>query len=95
MEAQFTSPPMVSEEAFEEQPWFGLAHQAFRNGREAGAHAAGLHIGRRAERSLYTIQADQLDGAVTSVVMCGLAVRQYSACEGDGTVTFQIMDASI
>lgn len=71
----------------------GLYFQAagdWRNGREAGAWAAGIAAASLGQRVHVEFDRDQVDGAVTSLVHAACTVRPYSQSDGWSSQTLEI-----
>lgn len=58
-------------------PWFTA--QRWRNGREAGAWAAGICHGMEGQRVHVQFAHDQVDGAATSLISASVTIRPWSA----------------
>jgi hypothetical protein len=73
-------------------PYNGPVYPAigWRNGREAGAYAAGVAQGRAGERMHILIEPHHVDGAATSLVHAGATVRPYSTKDDSGLVEVEV-----
>jgi hypothetical protein len=69
-----------------EGPWFAAG--AWRNGREAGAWAAGICHGLEGQRVHVMFGTDHVDGAVTSLIAAHVTIRPFSG--DDATRTLEL-----
>lgn len=72
-------------EQWDEWPYYHLGGFDWRNGREAGAYAAGVVLGIPEKCARVEVSKDYADGAVLSMVSGGLCVQSY-AHNGDSIV---------
>lgn len=71
-----------------EWPYWAAGNYSWRNGREAGAHAAGLISASPEKCGLVEVPLDYADGAVIAMVSASLSVEAYS--ESESTRTFKV-----
>lgn len=74
-------------------PCFFAGPPTWRNGREAGAHLAGIVLVIPEKHAHVTVPSDYADGAVLAMVAGGLQVEAFS--EGDGKRTFAVRSAYV
>lgn len=80
--------PMMQEPAPSMWPYWAPSSFSWRNGREAGAHAAGLVCASPEKCGLVEFPKDWADGGVLALVAASLSVEGYS--EGESTRTFKV-----
>ena len=72
--------------------WYlGLETGSFRNGREVGQYASGLHVARGERVTHFALLPDHVDGAVTALVAHDLTVRVFSrSFDPQNSVTIEV-----
>lgn len=80
--------PTMTEPREGEWPYWVAGEVTWRNGREAGAHAAGLVSASPEKCGLVEVPTAYADGAALAMIAASLAVESYSSSET--TVTFRV-----
>ncbi len=79
--------PTMTEPPYGELPYWVAGEATWRNGREAGAHAAGLVAASPEKCGLVEVPTGYADGAALAMIAASLTVEAYSSSET--TVTFK------